>query len=122
MKYYVFIVLTLHLVSCKQAMHLQENVVSFKITNNIRYSSDSTTKLLGDTIVITDKEVIQGLLKKMNDNKIEFAIFLDHYKVIIQYPDSTVNIGINGNGIRINGQVCRTKSNIETLLNKYMTK
>lgn|GEM_PF-4230858 len=103
-------------------MHLQENVVSFKITNNIRYSSDSTTKLLGDTIVITDKEVIQGLLKKMNDNKIEFAIFLDHYKVIIQYPDSTVNIGINGNGIRINGQVCRTKSNIETLLNKYMTK
>ena len=106
---------------CKSAIEIPtDTIVSIRIAKKIYYDTIKSNNTIYDTVNLTNKNDIKVILKEINNNHNEFLIFQDIYEVWIEYPDTEITIGINGDAINLKGARYRTGSNIEKLLSSYL--
>jgi hypothetical protein len=73
-------------------------------------------------IELSDNQIIQKLIKKINNSNKEIIKFPGHYRIEVEYyniAEKTL-ILINGKNIKINGITYKSKNNIEELINSLL--
>jgi len=118
---YKLILFSILFISCNSPREFTNHNLKNIVFSKYRYNKDGvyiSSIPINRISVITNTDSINTILSSLNNKEPEFRIFSPEYTIELNYTDTTIEIGVSQEHIKIQGRTFEVNNN----LSKYLSK